>query len=92
MGYTCTNTLATNVKNKIIQSLLLLLLSFNYSGYMAPEYEIEGLYSTKSDVFSYGVLALEIISGKRNNHYHIANPRLNLIGHVSKIYYHFVLN
>ncbi|KAM3701680.1 hypothetical protein ACJW31_05G192600 [Castanea mollissima] len=50
-------------------------------GYMAPEYAMEGLYSTKSDVFSYGVLILEIISGKRNNHYHIASPCLNLIGH-----------
>jgi hypothetical protein len=51
---------------------------------------MEGLYSTKSDVFSYGVLTLEIISGKRNNHCHVGNPRLNLIGHVSKIYYHFI--
>ncbi|KAF3972341.1 hypothetical protein CMV_004150 [Castanea mollissima] len=50
-------------------------------GYMAPEYAMEGLYSTKSDVFSFGVLTLEIISGKRNNHYHIASPCLNLIGH-----------
>uniref|UniRef100_A0A7N2LUT2 Receptor-like serine/threonine-protein kinase n=1 Tax=Quercus lobata TaxID=97700 RepID=A0A7N2LUT2_QUELO len=50
-------------------------------GYMAPEYAMEGLYSTKSDVFSYGVLTLEIISGKRNNHYHVASPWLNLIGH-----------
>nr|XP_023924672.1 G-type lectin S-receptor-like serine/threonine-protein kinase RKS1 [Quercus suber] len=50
-------------------------------GYMAPEYAMEGLYSTKSDVFSYGVITLEIISGKRNNHYHDASPWLNLIGH-----------
>ncbi|KAM3701681.1 hypothetical protein ACJW31_05G192700 [Castanea mollissima] len=51
-------------------------------GYMSPEYAMEGLYSTKSDVFSYGVLILEIISGKRNNHYHVESPCLNLIGHV----------
>ncbi|XP_042940868.1 G-type lectin S-receptor-like serine/threonine-protein kinase At1g11410 isoform X2 [Carya illinoinensis] len=50
-------------------------------GYMSPEYAMEGLYSTKSDVFSYGVLALEIISGKRNNHFHVGSPCLNLIGH-----------
>ncbi|RVW68688.1 G-type lectin S-receptor-like serine/threonine-protein kinase [Vitis vinifera] len=30
------------------------------------EYASEGLYSTKSDVFSFGVLVLEIISRKRN--------------------------
>ncbi|KAE8677906.1 Cysteine-rich receptor-like protein kinase 15 [Hibiscus syriacus] len=36
------------------------------SGYMALEYAIEGLFSIKPDVFSFGVVMLEIISGKRN--------------------------
>lgn len=35
-------------------------------GYMSPEYALGGLFSTKSDVFSFGVLLLEIISGKKN--------------------------
>lgn len=35
-------------------------------GYMAPEYAFEGLLSIKSDVFSFGVLLLEIISGRRS--------------------------
>ncbi|XP_047339689.1 cysteine-rich receptor-like protein kinase 15 [Impatiens glandulifera] len=35
-------------------------------GYMPPEYAFKGLFSVKSDVFSFGVLLLEIISGKRN--------------------------
>lgn len=34
---------------------------------MAPEYAMEGLYSIKSDVFSFGVLLLEIITGKKNS-------------------------
>ncbi|CAK9153116.1 unnamed protein product [Ilex paraguariensis] len=38
-------------------------------GYMAPEYAMEGLFSIKSDVFSFGVLLLEIVSGKKNNRF-----------------------
>ncbi|XP_060198017.1 cysteine-rich receptor-like protein kinase 15, partial [Lycium barbarum] len=35
-------------------------------GYMAPEYALYGLFSVKSDVFSFGLLLLEIVSGKKN--------------------------
>ncbi|KAL4625472.1 hypothetical protein ACB092_05G028600, partial [Castanea dentata] len=35
-------------------------------GYMSPEYAMRGLFSEKSDVFSFGVLLLEIVSGRRN--------------------------
>ncbi|XP_042031196.1 cysteine-rich receptor-like protein kinase 8 [Salvia splendens] len=35
-------------------------------GYMSPEYAMHGQYSVKSDVFSFGVLVLEIVSGRRN--------------------------
>jgi len=37
---------------------------------MAPEYVIHGQFSVKSDVFSFGVLVLEILSGKKNNYFH----------------------
>ncbi|XP_058754090.1 cysteine-rich receptor-like protein kinase 29 [Vicia villosa] len=36
-------------------------------GYMAPEYAMHGQFSVKSDVFSFGVLVLEIISGHKNS-------------------------
>ncbi|KAI9124004.1 hypothetical protein K1719_005304 [Acacia pycnantha] len=36
-------------------------------GYMSPEYFKFGLFSDKSDVFSFGVIVLEIISGKSIN-------------------------
>ncbi|KAL9236658.1 hypothetical protein vseg_011299 [Gypsophila vaccaria] len=35
-------------------------------GYMAPEYGTTGHFSVKSDIFSYGVILLEIVSGLRN--------------------------
>ncbi|KAM5563029.1 putative receptor-like protein kinase [Rosa sericea] len=36
-------------------------------GYMAPEYVMRGQFSVKSDVFSFGVLVLEIVSGQKNS-------------------------
>ncbi|CAN1227642.1 G-type lectin S-receptor-like serine/threonine-protein kinase At4g27290 [Linum perenne] len=50
-------------------------------GYMSPEYTIDGIYSIKSDVFSFGVMVLEIVSGKRNRGFHHPEHQLNLLGH-----------
>ncbi|XP_037462435.1 putative G-type lectin S-receptor-like serine/threonine-protein kinase At1g61610 [Triticum dicoccoides] len=36
------------------------------SGYIAPEYASRGVYSLKTDVFSFGILVLETISGRKN--------------------------
>ncbi|KAL2482061.1 G-type lectin S-receptor-like serine/threonine-protein kinase [Forsythia ovata] len=36
-------------------------------GYMAPEYAIRGYLSVKTDVFSFGILVLEIVSGRKNH-------------------------
>ncbi|KAM4106085.1 hypothetical protein ACB094_04G040700 [Castanea mollissima] len=36
-------------------------------GYMSPKYAMHGQFSVKSDVFSFGVLVLEIISGRKNS-------------------------
>ncbi|XP_060204037.1 G-type lectin S-receptor-like serine/threonine-protein kinase At4g27290 isoform X2 [Lycium barbarum] len=51
-------------------------------GYMSPEYAAEGKFSVKSDVFSFGVLVLEIISGNRNRGFLHSDHHHNLLGHV----------
>ncbi|GMY37069.1 putative receptor-like protein kinase At4g00960 isoform X2 [Fagus crenata] len=39
-------------------------------GYMAPEYAMLGQFSIKSDVFSFGVLILEVVSGQKITCFH----------------------
>ncbi|RZC94173.1 hypothetical protein C5167_021420 [Papaver somniferum] len=50
-------------------------------GYMSPEYVMGGTFSEKSDVFSFGVLVLEVVSGKRNNSFYSPEQPLNLLLH-----------
>ncbi|XP_034696954.1 receptor-like serine/threonine-protein kinase SD1-8 [Vitis riparia] len=55
-------------------------------GYMSPEYAMDGLFSVKSDVFSFGVLVLEIISGKKNRGFYHLNDEHNLLGHAWRLW------
>ncbi|TKY51091.1 Cysteine-rich receptor protein kinase 5 [Spatholobus suberectus] len=52
-------------------------------GYMSPEYAMFGQFSKKSDVFSFGVMVLEIITGKRsiNSHesHHISDGLMSYV-------------
>ncbi|KAK2385795.1 G-type lectin S-receptor serine/threonine-protein kinase [Trifolium repens] len=50
-------------------------------GYMDPEYAIDGLFSIKSDVFSFGILLLEIVSGRKNKGLSYPKNNDNLVGH-----------
>ena len=51
---------------------------------MAPEYALEGQFSVKSDAFSFGVVVLEIVSGKKNTGFFDPQLALSLLGYVRK--------
>ncbi|XP_065878906.1 G-type lectin S-receptor-like serine/threonine-protein kinase At1g11330 [Euphorbia lathyris] len=55
-------------------------------GYMSPEYAMEGRFSEKSDVFSLGVLLLEIVSGRRNTSFYENDEALSLLGFAWKLW------
>ncbi|PQM38610.1 G-type lectin S-receptor-like serine/threonine-protein kinase [Prunus yedoensis var. nudiflora] len=56
------------------------------SGYMSPEYAMEGIFSIKSDIYSFGVLMLEIISGRRNSSFYNADRVLNIVGYAWELW------
>ena len=53
------------------------------SGYMPPEYAVDGRFSVKSDVFSMGVVMLETVSAMKIRNFFHPNHHHNLLGHVS---------
>ncbi|GAA0184369.1 transmembrane signal receptor [Lithospermum erythrorhizon] len=55
-------------------------------GYMSPEYALHGQFSIKSDVFSFGVLVLEIISGKKNFTFHQSGNSDDLLSYAWKLW------
>ncbi|KAG0605146.1 hypothetical protein M758_9G035100 [Ceratodon purpureus] len=55
-------------------------------GYMAPELALEGQLSAKSDVFSYGILCLEILSGRQNTDINLLGTEMqSLLGWAWKL-------
>ncbi|CAL8150468.1 unnamed protein product [Prunus armeniaca] len=50
-------------------------------GYMSPEYAVDGIFSMKSDVFSFGVILLEMLSRQNNRGFSNPDHHLNLLGH-----------
>ncbi|KAK8648511.1 hypothetical protein V6N13_129261 [Hibiscus sabdariffa] len=55
-------------------------------GYMSPEYVLDGLFSMKSDVFSFGVLVMEIVAGKKNRGFSHPEHDHNLLGHAWRLW------
>ncbi|TYJ48069.1 hypothetical protein E1A91_A01G035000v1 [Gossypium mustelinum] len=53
---------------------------------MSPEYAMQGQFSEKSDVFSFGVLLLEIVSGRRNTSFYNNQYALSLLGYAWKLW------
>lgn len=54
--------------NERITRILLFIHPFQFcSGYMAPEYLAHGQLTEKVDVYSFGVLLLEVVTGRQNN-------------------------
>ncbi|XP_058071818.1 probable LRR receptor-like serine/threonine-protein kinase At1g56130 isoform X4 [Magnolia sinica] len=49
------------------------------TGYLAPEYAMLGHLTEKADVFGFGVVALEILSGKRNSYYSLDQEKIYLL-------------
>jgi len=52
---------------------------------MSLKYAMKGVFSTKSDVYNFGVLLLEIVSAQKNTSFYDEDRPINLIGHVRKI-------
>jgi len=55
-------------------------------GYMAPEYAMNGYLSTKTDVFSFGILVLEIVSGRKNIVRHSDDEKIDLLNYTWKLF------
>ena len=55
------------------------------SGYMPPEYALRGNFSVKSDVFSFGVLVLEIVSGQKVTAFRSEDNVEGLLNYVSTL-------
>ncbi|XP_039164266.1 G-type lectin S-receptor-like serine/threonine-protein kinase At1g11330 [Eucalyptus grandis] len=55
-------------------------------GYVPPEYVRKGIYSTKYDIYSFGVLLLQIISGKKNSCCYGLNENLNLLEYAYELW------
>lgn len=64
---TCSSSLIAPCRLSNISEILILNNCDGFSGYMAPEYIVYGQLTEKADVYAYGVVVLEIITGRKNH-------------------------
>lgn len=55
------------------------------SGYLAPQYAMRGCFTKKVDVFSFGVVVLEIFSGRPNSDTRLDEEKTYFLGCVMLI-------
>lgn len=60
-------------------------------GYLAPEYAIRGQLTRKADIYSFGVLLLEIVSGRNNTNKQLPLREQYLLERVQILAFEFVL-
>ncbi|KAM3749626.1 hypothetical protein ACB098_05G200500 [Castanea mollissima] len=53
-------------------------------GYMPTEYAMYGQFSIKTDIFSFGILLLEILCGKKNTSFYTSDATENLLSYAWK--------
>nr|CAB3456864.1 unnamed protein product [Digitaria exilis] len=56
-------------KGSLSDGTIIAVKQLSSSGYMAPEYAMRGYLTDKADVYSFGAVALEVVSGKSNTNY-----------------------
>ena len=52
---------------------------------MAPEYAMRGYLTDKADVYSFGIVALEIVSGKSNTSHRTKEDTVYLLDWVERV-------
>ena len=60
------------------------------SGYLAPEYAARGQLTRKADVYSFGVLLMEIVSGRSNKNTRSPTEYQYLLERVGYFFFYLV--
>lgn len=95
-NYTCLFNLLllsclTDKANVTTLSAMVTFDFFFLSGYMAPEYALRGYLTDKADVYSFGIVALEIVSGRSNTNYRPKEESVYLLDWVNHTLLYWVL-